>query len=921
MTPNTMRPPSKPPSPDASRAAWASAYVRDFGLALVPIPPGSKAPKGAAWNKHPVRDPERAERRWKGNPRHNLGALLGSSGIVSFDVDALEYTRRALQTVGIGLDEILDKGVAVEGNPEKAKRFFRMPDGETPPTHKLSWPADPATAPDKSGKRPRIMVLELRAGDGVQDVLPPSIHPGTRRPYRFLEGRDPWTLGGFPEMPPELLRLWREWDGLLPKMLSACPWARVNVRELNAAARQLGGDKAWAEVRAEIKKRLPLADVLARLGVAVGAGKFSCPIHPPDNHPSARTWTAPDGTELFVCAHGRGECAIGVETKDGNLVADVIALEAFRRNLPPGKATAELARELGIALPLGEGPGTGGSEGAGEAGAGTGVVPLGQRDPTSEQLVLSPKRTLPTAEAFVREFHTLPEGRTFHSWAGLPFAWQGNRYAEVEDGALRNRLLTWLHDALHYVVNRKTGELQLAPFEANPSTVNAALESILAYTHLPGSTTPPAWLDDDPERPDPREVLVCRTMGLHIPTGKTFPTTPALFTTSALPFDYDPLAPTPDEWIRFLVQLWGPDSDSTALLQEWFGYCLTPDTSQQKMLLLIGPRRSGKGTIGRVLAALLGLINVCGPTISSLAGPFGLQPLIGKSLAVVSDAHFTGRPDQAAVTDRLLCISGEDPLTIDIKHRPSVTMKLPARVMFLANELPRLSDASSALSGRFLLLKLEQSFYGKEDPALTDRLLKELPGILKWAIAGWRRLHHRGRFVQPESAAEAVRQLEDLGSPIKAFLREACVIGPVYQVAAQPLYEAWVQWCKTGGRDHPGNIQTFGRDLLAALPGLRQTRPREGEDRSRRYAGVGLRTQMVRGGPQWSADLDLINAKGEGNKDIGTGGESGTGGTDKDPVHNSQRKEDQGPRTTADHCGPAPQTPPPAAGEREEWVL
>jgi hypothetical protein len=35
--------------------------------------------------------------------------------------------------------------------------------------------------------------------------------------------------------------------------------------------------------------------------------------------------------------------------------------------------------------------------------------------------------------------------------------------------------------------------------------------------------------------------------------------------------------------------------------------------------------------------------NVAGPTLSSLGGEFGLQPLIGKPLAVVSDARFSGR--------------------------------------------------------------------------------------------------------------------------------------------------------------------------------------------------------------------------------------------------------------------------------------
>ena len=74
--------------------------------------------------------------------------------------------------------------------------------------------------------------------------------------------------------------------------------------------------------------------------------------------------------------------------------------------------------------------------------------------------------------------------------------------------------------------------------------------------------------------------------------------------------------------------------------------------------------------------------------------------------------------------------------------------------MLISNELPRLNYASGALASRMILLKLSRSWFGKEDTGLTGRLLKELPGILLWAIGGWQRLQQRGRFVQPESAAQ-----------------------------------------------------------------------------------------------------------------------------------------------------------------------
>ena len=336
-------------------------------------------------------------------------------------------------------------------------------------------------------------------------------------------------------------------------------------------------------------------------------------------------------------------------------------------------------------------------------------------------------------------------------------------------------------------------------FPANPHTVKAALESIKAHTYLPATTASPSWLDGRADHPNPCDLVPCRSALLHLPTMESLAPTPAFFSVSALDYDHDPTAPEPAQWQAFMGQLFEDDLACWDLLQEWFGYCLTGDTSQHKMLLIVGPRRSGKGTIARVLTRLVGPGNVCGPTTSSLAGPFGLQPLIGKSLAIVSDARFSGR-DVQTVIERLLCISGEDTLTIDRKHMTSVTMKLPTRFVFLTNELPNLHDASAALAGRFMMLRLTESFYGREDTALTDKLLTALPGVLNWAIEGWHRLRERGHFVQPSSVEDALRDIEDLSSPVGAFVRERCDISSGLRVWIDDLYQAWKAWCEADGR-------------------------------------------------------------------------------------------------------------------------
>jgi putative DNA primase/helicase len=318
--------------------------------------------------------------------------------------------------------------------------------------------------------------------------------------------------------------------------------------------------------------------------------------------------------------------------------------------------------------------------------------------------------------------------------------------------------------------------------------------------------------------------------------------TPAYFSVNAVDYPYDPAAREPTAWLTLLHSLWPRDAESIETLQELFGLLLTPNTMHQKAFLLVGPKRSGKGTIARVLSGVLGRENVAGPTLSSLAQNFGLAPLIGKPLAIISDARLGGRTDVQVVVERLLSITGEDWLSVDRKFMPAWNGQLPTRFLILSNELPKLGDASGAIASRFIVLRLIQSFYGREDLSLTQKLLAEAPGILLWAMAGRERLAARGHFRKPATARQAVEELSDLASPVGAFIRDWCIVDPHHCVECEVLYEAWTRWCEEQHRDHPGTIQNFGRDLRAVVPGLEVVQPRDSKTgrRLRYYQGVGL---------------------------------------------------------------------------------
>ena len=197
---------------------------------------------------------------------------------------------------------------------------------------------------------------------------------------------------------------------------------------------------------------------------------------------------------------------------------------------------------------------------------------------------------------------------------------------------------------------------------------------------LPADVRPPAWLVPNPvpagDLLAAPNGLVRRTAAADGRPGALLPATPGFFALNRLSFPFDPAAPPPARWLAFLGALWPGDPASVACLQDGFGYLLTPDTGQQKILLLVGPKRAGKGTIAAVLRGLVGEDNVAGPTLNGLATNFGLSPLLGKPVAVIDDARLSGRADAAAVTERLLTASGEGAITVDRKHLPPVTVRL-----------------------------------------------------------------------------------------------------------------------------------------------------------------------------------------------------------------------------------------------------
>jgi putative DNA primase/helicase len=283
-----------------------------------------------------------------------------------------------------------------------------------------------------------------------------------------------------------------------------------------------------------------------------------------------------------------------------------------------------------------------------------------------------------------------------------------------------------------------------------------------------------------------------------------------------VPAEYDEQATCP-EWFAFLDSIgWTEGTEERRLIQQWVGHLISGATDIHKGMLLIGPKRAGKGTVLDVCSALLG-DGAVGIQLDSFDKNFGMQNLIGKGLATIGDARFGLRTNKAVV-ERLLSLTGFDTMQIDVKQKDPMSVRLPTRLMIATNESPKFIEASDALSTRFLILNFVTSFYRREDLRLKHRLMKELPGIARWALAGYRDLRAQGFFTETEKGLEMQEQMIHDAAPIRSFIEDECVLGASHHVVSQELFDRYRTWCEQANT-YVMDRSTFFRDLNTAYPG------------------------------------------------------------------------------------------------------
>jgi len=326
----------------------------------------------------------------------------------------------------------------------------------------------------------------------------------------------------------------------------------------------------------------------------------------------------------------------------------------------------------------------------------------------------------------------------------------------------------------------------------------------------------------DREELNPRGYLCLRNGVLDLESLKISPHTPELYFTIQLPVNYKPDADCP-RFKQFLEEIFD-EEEKRRLVQEIFGYCLVRGNPLQKMFMLVGSGCNGKSTLLETLRALLGAENTTSLTLQDLSTDrFASSALFGKLANICPEMpSFSLKSAEKAKP-----LVGGDVIKGEEKFKKPFFFSVDAKLIFAANKLPRVSDDSLAFWRRWVLIKFEKSFLGREDRQLLQKLTSELSGILNFALEGLRRLRERGGFELKETVADAAefwrKQSDSLYWFVSERVRER--MGAVTSKA--DFFTEYVRFCEE--RDIESMSKTMiGHRLPEYLPNARTERRRVG---------------------------------------------------------------------------------------------
>lgn len=269
----------------------------------------------------------------------------------------------------------------------------------------------------------------------------------------------------------------------------------------------------------------------------------------------------------------------------------------------------------------------------------------------------------------------------------------------------------------------------------------------------------------------------------------------------------------PTLWLRFLNEALAGDQEAIRFLQQWFGYCLTGDTSEHAMVYGHGIGGTGKTVTLNTMSAVMGDYATAAAMETFTASKnerhsTELARLKGARLVTASETEH----GKAWAEARIKALTGGDTITARFMRQDDFEYRPQFKLVIVGNHAPQMKNPDEAMRRRFNILGFNVK------PAIPDRQLEqklkvEHGRILAWAIAGCLDWQANG-LVRPSTVNDATAEYfaeEDL---VEQWLKLRCDRGPKQWEIPTRLFEDWKAFARAWGEDH-GTQTAFGRLLTS----------------------------------------------------------------------------------------------------------
>ena len=269
------------------------------------------------------------------------------------------------------------------------------------------------------------------------------------------------------------------------------------------------------------------------------------------------------------------------------------------------------------------------------------------------------------------------------------------------------------------------------------------------------------------------------------------------------PFAFDAAAECP----RFLKQLIYPavNPDDADLLQRWAGLALFGYNLPQRFLILDGTPNGGKGTLVRIIQALVGLENTYELRTECLKERFETYRYRAKTLLIGPDVGGGFLMEKGA--SRLKVLVGGDPISGEGKGlNGDFPMFGTFNMVMTCNSRLRirLEEDAGAWRRRLLIVRYENPPPAKRILDFHVPLLREEgSGILRWALAGFVKLQEefaeRGDFVLTDAQRGRIDSLLAESDSLRIFVRERLERHEHGDITTGEFQQAYAEFCADKG--------------------------------------------------------------------------------------------------------------------------